>query len=67
MGGTMEVAVEADLVSAPCLNADQLRQLNDLAATCERAFEGVHDMEWAIAPEGLYLLQRRPVTRLAQR
>ena len=66
-GGTVELAVEADLVSAPCLDTGQLRQLNDLAAACERAFEGVHDIEWAIAQAGLFLLQRRPVTRLAQR
>jgi len=66
MGGTVEVAVEADLISAPCLDAGHLRELNDLAAACERAFEGVHDIEWAIAPGGLFLLQRRPVTRLAQ-
>lgn len=63
-GGTVELAVEADLVSAPCLDARQLRELNALAALCEQAFEGVHDIEWAIAPEGLFLLQRRPVTRL---
>jgi pyruvate,water dikinase len=64
-GGTRESAVEADLVSVPCLDATRLRELNALAVACDRAFDGVHDIEWAIAPEGVFLLQRRPVTRSA--
>jgi pyruvate,water dikinase len=61
-GGTRESAVEAELVSVPCLDGTRLRELNALAVACERAFEGVHDIEWAIAAEGIFLLQRRPVT-----
>jgi pyruvate,water dikinase len=64
-GGTVELPVEAHLVSAPCLDSGRLRELNDLAGACERAFEGVHDIEWAIATDGVFLLQRRPITRLA--
>jgi pyruvate,water dikinase len=62
-GGTVEVAVEESLVAAPCLDAARLRELNALALACEAAFDGVHDIEWAIDPDGLFLLQRRPVTR----
>ena len=64
-GGTEEVEVPADLVSRPCLGAAELAALNDLASACERAFDGAHDIEWALGRDGLFLLQRRPVTGLA--
>lgn len=61
-GGTAEVPVEPEQVNMPCLSSDDLAALSRLALACERAWPGPHDIEWAIADEGLWLLQRRPVT-----
>ena len=62
-GGTAEVPVEPEQVNVPCLSPNDLEALNSLATACERAWPGPHDVEWAIAGEGILLLQRRPVTR----
>ncbi|EYF08682.1 PEP/pyruvate-binding domain-containing protein [Chondromyces apiculatus] len=68
-GGTREVEVDAHLVSAPCLDEARLAALEGLAGSCEAAFGGTQDLEWAFVhdPEeprdSLYLLQRRAITR----
>lgn len=62
--GTAEVAVDDELVDAPCLDDDQVRALNDLALACDRAYGSTaHDIEFAFADGQLHLLQRRPITR----
>jgi pyruvate, water dikinase len=62
-GGTEEVPVEVGRRRMPCLDANQLAALEDLAARCEASFSGAHDIEWAFAKGTLVLLQRRGVTR----
>lgn len=62
-GGTIERAVDAARASAPCLGPDEVAALDDLAARCERAFDGASDIEFAFEAGHLHLLQRRAVTR----
>ncbi|MDI3287449.1 PEP/pyruvate-binding domain-containing protein [Polyangium sp. 15x6] len=62
-GGTAEVPVPAHKVSAYCLDDARLAALDALASTCEAAFGGTQDLEWAFAEDRLYLLQRRAITR----
>ena len=52
---------------APCLDAEALERLLDVARAAERHFGSHQDVEWAIArtgtlPENLFVLQSRPVT-----
>jgi pyruvate,water dikinase len=62
-GDTEEVEVTAEQRRRPCLDARRLHQLEALAARCESAFDGPHDIEWAFMGDRLFLLQRRAVTR----
>ena len=43
--------------------APDLSRLLQLARRCDTVFGGPHDIEWALAGDELYLLQRRGVTR----
>jgi pyruvate, water dikinase len=59
--------VPADRAAAPCLDADALERLIEVARAAERHFGSQQDVEWAIAragalPENLFVLQSRPVT-----
>lgn len=62
-GGTREEEVACELVERPCLDDDQLAELNRLADRCEEVYGPARDIEWAIAGGRLYLLQCRGVTR----
>jgi pyruvate,water dikinase len=62
-GGTIEVEIEAHRALAHCLDDARLAALDALASTCEAAFGGTQDLEWAFAEDRLYLLQRRAITR----
>jgi pyruvate,water dikinase len=62
-GGTVEKEVDPALKEALCLDDDQLRQLNDLAARCEEVYGPGRDIEWAYADGQIYLLQCRAVTK----
>jgi pyruvate, water dikinase len=62
-GGTHELKLDGERARERCLNDAQLAELEALAASCERVFEGPHDIEWAFAAGRLYLLQRRSITR----
>lgn len=61
-GGTAEEEVAPELVERPCLDDDQLAELNRLADRCEEVYGPARDIEWAIAGGELYLLQCRAVT-----
>jgi pyruvate,water dikinase len=61
--GTVEEAVEGDLVTALCLDDEMLGGLHDLAGRCEAFFGKGLDIEWAFAGGTLYLLQCRAMTR----
>jgi pyruvate,water dikinase len=63
-GGTYEETLAPELVEHPCLDDDQLAQLNALAARCETVYGPGRDIEWAFAGGRLYLLQCRAVTRI---
>jgi phosphoenolpyruvate synthase/pyruvate phosphate dikinase len=59
--------VEEERRTARCLDENALAALVDVAKRVERHFGSRQDIEWAIArgqsaPDGLYLLQSRPVT-----
>jgi len=60
--GTLEVEVEADLIEAPCLNDEELKQLQELTVACEAAYGPKLDMEFAYYEGHLYLLQCRHIT-----
>lgn len=62
-GGTVDRDVEAALVEALCLDDDQLRLLNDLAARCEHVYGPDRDIEWAYAGGKFFLLQCRAMTQ----
>ena len=66
-GGAIRVDVPADRRITRCLDEPALAALVDVAKRVERHFGSRQDIEWAIArgqsaPDGLYLLQSRPVT-----
>jgi len=62
-GGTSEIPVQGDLVTALTLADDQLANINQLANLCEQYYGDGLDIEWAIESGKLYLLQCRPMTR----
>ena len=66
--GTVEVAVDAERRTAPCLDAGELAALVELSGRVEGHFGAPQDVEWAIDRAGtLYVLQSRPVTGLPKR
>lgn len=64
-GSTTREPVAPSLVEALCLGDGELTALHLLADRCEQSFEGPSDIEWALAGGTLYLLQHRPITRIA--
>lgn len=72
--GIRTVSLEDSLRRRPCLNTKQLHCLGRIALAIEDQFASPQDIEWAIEtdedeaefdPEGIYILQSRPVTVLA--
>jgi pyruvate,water dikinase len=63
-GGTEEVEIDPRRAVAACLSPSDLCALHALASACERAFGAELDLEWALTPERLHLLQCRPITRV---
>jgi pyruvate, water dikinase len=62
-GGTVRLDVVPDRASAPCLDADRIAALLELAGRVQRHFGSHQDIEWAIDRGGeLFVLQARPVT-----
>jgi pyruvate,water dikinase len=65
--GTERVDVDEARRNAPCLDADAVRTLVDVAKRVERHFGAPQDIEWAFDRDGeLFVLQSRPVTGLAK-
>jgi len=60
--GTTTRRVAPERVKALCLDDGQLSRLHRLALRCREAFGGSQDLEWAMAGQELWLLQRRAVT-----
>lgn len=61
-GGTRRESVASPDRTRRCLDDDQLRSLEGLAARCESHWRGGHDIEWAVRDGDCYLLQRRDIT-----
>jgi pyruvate,water dikinase len=61
-GGTATVRVAADRARTPCLTPRDLALLAALARRCDEVFGSPSDLEWALGPDGLALVQRRPIT-----
>lgn len=61
-GGTETKRVPDGKQERPCLNEEEVRALDELAAACESYRSGGHDIEWAFEDGALYLLQRRDIT-----
>jgi pyruvate,water dikinase len=62
---TEEVPVSADLAAAFCLDDAKLAALDALASSCDQVFgSSDHDLEFAFRDGELFLLQRRPITRV---
>ena len=61
-GSYAEQACAEEYAARLCLEEEQLRRLNRLAARCEDVYDGPQDIEWAFSDGQLFLLQSRPVT-----
>jgi pyruvate, water dikinase len=69
--GACSVDVPSERRRARCLDDEALAALVDVAKRVERHFGSRQDIEWAIArgqapPDGLFVVQSRPVTASAQ-
>jgi pyruvate,water dikinase len=65
--GAIRVDVPAERRELPCLGAEQLAELADLARRIERHFGSHQDVEWAIDRDGtIRVLQSRPVTAMTR-
>jgi phosphoenolpyruvate synthase/pyruvate phosphate dikinase len=60
--GTKTVEVDPIRRKLPCLSAELLRSLYELAQSCSVLFGSPQDIEWAIASNKVWLLQSRPIT-----
>ncbi len=70
--GAVRVDVPEERKAVACLDRAALEALVDVGRRVEAAFGSHQDVEWAIArgrglPEGLFVLQSRPVTGLPER
>jgi pyruvate, water dikinase len=70
--GTAGIEVDDGRRHAACLTDGAIGALVDVGRRIERHFGSHQDVEWAIArgqqaPEGLFVLQSRPVTGLPER
>ncbi len=63
--GSRLESVPRHLQHHPTLSDDDATRIADLAMRCEGTFGTAQDVEWAITDGRLYLLQSRPVTRVA--
>lgn len=65
-GGSKEIETTQEEQSAQCLSSEQVKQVTELVIKVETIDKHSVDIEWALAGEGVYLLQSRPVTASAQ-
>jgi phosphohistidine swiveling domain-containing protein len=63
--GTRLQPVPRHLQRSATLNDARIREVSELAESCERARGAPQDVEWAYAHGALYLLQSRPITAQA--
>ncbi|MBW1982340.1 MAG: pyruvate, water dikinase [Deltaproteobacteria bacterium] len=66
-GGTETVPVPEELRTCPCIAAEHIRRLVELALVIERYFKKPQDIEWALDRDGQFvILQSRPLNIQAQ-
>ena len=66
-GGTREVDVAPEAREQAALDAEARAQVAELAVRAEEHFGFPQDIEWAVSEGELFMLQSRPVTRVAPR
>ena len=66
-GRTMAVHLGEDQRRQPSLTLEQARAVASLAVQAEDHFGFPQDIEWAFSEDELFLLQSRPITRVAPR
>ena len=64
---TREVHLSEDQRTRPALTAEQARAVAELSVRAEDHFGFPQDIEWAFSGDDLFLLQSRPITRVAPR
>ncbi|MDN6605851.1 MAG: PEP/pyruvate-binding domain-containing protein, partial [Brevibacterium sp.] len=64
---TREVHLGEDQQTRPALTAEQARAVAELSVRAEDHFGFPQDIEWAFSGDDLFLLQSRPITRVAPR
>jgi len=64
---TRVVDLGAEQRTRPALTTAQAKQVAELAVAAENHFGFAQDIEWALHDGDLYLLQSRPITRVAPR
>ena len=64
---TTVVHLGEDQRTRPALTAEQARAVADLSVRAEDHFGFPQDIEWAFSGDDLFLLQSRPITRVAPR
>jgi phosphohistidine swiveling domain-containing protein len=63
--GVVSIAVPAALAAQPALEDSAIRDVAALARRAQAHFGRPQDIEWTLAEAGLFLLQSRPITGLA--
>ncbi|GAA1552472.1 PEP/pyruvate-binding domain-containing protein [Brevibacterium picturae] len=66
-GRTTVVHLGEDQRTRPALSADQAQAVAELSVLAEDHFGFPQDIEWAFSGDDLFLLQSRPITRVAPR
>ncbi|MCF2573765.1 PEP/pyruvate-binding domain-containing protein [Brevibacterium sp. UCMA 11754] len=64
---TREVHLGGDQRTRPALTVEQARAVAELSVRAEDHFGFPQDIEWAFSGDDLFLLQSRPITRVAPR
>ena len=65
--GTLETETPAELRSTPVLSPAQAAELAGVGLAIEKLYGEPVDVEWARADSGLWVVQARPITTLANR
>jgi rifampicin phosphotransferase len=63
-GGTEELAIEPERQGQPALTDAQVLELAQLGRRIEAHFGRPQDIEWCLAPDGIWIVQSRPITTL---
>ncbi|GIY30569.1 uncharacterized phosphotransferase YvkC [Caerostris extrusa] len=64
-GGTVTEDVEDNLRNEYCLKIQSVERLGKIAFEIEKYYTSSRDIEWGISDDNIYILQCRPVTKIA--